>query len=729
MRTPTTSLRVARLRAARDLPLFALAAVAFAPSSARAQNADGADGEPPPAQKREAAAARPASGSDGAGDVQDLEPAVVSATRTATPISEVTRSVTTVTREALERQAELDANLSSILAQKVPGMGPSTEAVSNFGQSLRGRNFLVLIDGVPQSTPLRDGFRDLNTIAPSAIERIEVVRGGTAAYGFGASGGLVNIITKEASREPLAGRASAGASFSTEHAEDSAEYRSSHRVSGTKGPWDYVASAGYIERKGRFDAEGRRIPPDPLGAQGGFADTEQWNFLGKLGYAFDAGDQRLELMANYFDVAQDTDFRFGPQAPNARRTTAVRGDLNIESPGTENAVLNLNYRNKAWLGGTARANVYYGDQTAVFSKFPGFPQSEIASEKYGARFTADTPVARFLDGAAVLWGADFVHDDTTQRVFGPGATADAVDLSQDALAGFAEAEVSLGERFTLRGGVRHEVIEVDASTIDPNTFGNTVLAGELDFDETLLNLSGVYSLTESTELFGGFSQGFSLNDLGRSLNDAGPFGAGATFRAERFETEAEKVDHFELGLRKTRGDFRYTLAAFYSESDNGATFDQNLAIQKTAEEIWGFEASADYRFDEQWKIGATVSFSEGESETGGAERDLPNTRIAPEKITAHLSYAPFAWWHNRLQAQYVGDRNPDSNAFGSGEVDGYAVVDWIAEFELGPGRLKVSAENLLNEDYFPAVNQAFNRSFSFAKAPGRRVGVSYELPW
>ena len=49
---------------------------------------------------------------------------------------------------------------------------------------------LVLIGGVQQSTPLRNGGRDLRIIDPSAIERIEVIKGATSIYSNGADGGI-----------------------------------------------------------------------------------------------------------------------------------------------------------------------------------------------------------------------------------------------------------------------------------------------------------------------------------------------------------------------------------------------------------------------------------------------------------------------------------------------------------------------------------------------------------
>ncbi|WP_350604419.1 TonB-dependent receptor plug domain-containing protein, partial [Pseudoalteromonas sp. SMN1298-MNA-CIBAN-0114] len=57
---------------------------------------------------------------------------------------------------------------------------------------------LVMIDGVPQSTPLRNGSLGIKTLDASAIARIEVIKGATSIYGNGAAGGIINYITKKA---------------------------------------------------------------------------------------------------------------------------------------------------------------------------------------------------------------------------------------------------------------------------------------------------------------------------------------------------------------------------------------------------------------------------------------------------------------------------------------------------------------------------------------------------
>ncbi|WP_265576210.1 hypothetical protein [Gloeocapsopsis crepidinum] len=62
-------------------------------------------------------------------------------------------------------------------------------------------------------------------------------------------------------------------------------YNIQHSISGTEGDFDYLVSAAFGGNGGFFDAQGDRIPPDP-NAQGGIADTETINILGKVGTNF-----------------------------------------------------------------------------------------------------------------------------------------------------------------------------------------------------------------------------------------------------------------------------------------------------------------------------------------------------------------------------------------------------------------------------------------------------------
>ena len=304
-----------------------------------------------------------------------------SATRTETPVDETTRSVTVVDRETVQEQRRVDNNIGDILSKQVPGFSQSTEANTDFGQTLRGRTFLTLIDGVPQSTPLRDGRRSLNSIGGEAIEQVEVIRGGTAMYGFGATGGLVNIITKRPEVGEFNLEVGTGLSFSTEHGDDSLNWETNLNASGRTGRLDYVFSGSFLQRGGRFDADGDRIPADPVGAQGGIADSDTTNLMFKLGYQLDE-DQRLEVSTLYYDMAQDSNFAgisFAGNPDTDTKTPALRGNFNPVDPGTENRNLSLTYTNEDLLGSSVDLQFYHADIDVVYSKFPGFSQTRIAA--------------------------------------------------------------------------------------------------------------------------------------------------------------------------------------------------------------------------------------------------------------------------------------------------------------------------------------------------------------
>ncbi|WP_162978822.1 TonB-dependent receptor plug domain-containing protein, partial [Pseudomonas aeruginosa] len=67
---------------------------------------------------------------------------------------------------------------------------------TNNGQNLRGRSVLVMIDGVSLNSS-RGISRQFDSIDPFNIERIEVMSGASAVYGGGATGGIINIVTKK----------------------------------------------------------------------------------------------------------------------------------------------------------------------------------------------------------------------------------------------------------------------------------------------------------------------------------------------------------------------------------------------------------------------------------------------------------------------------------------------------------------------------------------------------
>ena len=141
------------------------------------------------------------------------------------------------------------ANLSEALGKLVPGLGPSSQTLTNFTQTLRGRDPLYLIDGVSLNSA-RAISRQLNALHPDQIERVEVISGATAIYGAGGSGGIINIVTKDAGPEGLTMTTRAGINVFTADLKEGDQYRFSQSLSWRDGPFSLRISGTAEARKG-----------------------------------------------------------------------------------------------------------------------------------------------------------------------------------------------------------------------------------------------------------------------------------------------------------------------------------------------------------------------------------------------------------------------------------------------------------------------------------------------
>ena len=710
---------------------------------------------------------------------------VVTATRSPVSIAAVPGAVTVVTQEQIEAQAKAVPRLGPMLAQLVPGLPAATENLSNFGQNIRGRAILVLVDGVPQSTS-RNVSRDFINIDPAMVERVEVVRGATSVYGNGATGGVINIITRRGTGERLR--------FTTELSTEAALSRLdasglgprlTQRVTGARGALDFVASAAVARTGALFDAEGDRVPPDPTG-QGGFAETNSWDLFGKAGWAFGAGAaQRLELSANHFESTQETDhtadFSINTLPAYQRKSRTLTGLELANGQGTTNTMLNVEYTHSRLLGSRVQAQAYARDYHTVFRPFDDrryrtvavtnpdgsagtrreytsghVMQTYVNSEKVGGRLQAETPLVERL-GASVLWGADYTAETTEQpvhlydsvafvqsdgRVFRRTGGAKFVPpLDLRTLGLFAQFAVSPVERVTLRGGLRHERASVRVDDFTALN-GVSIEGGVLRFDPVLWNAGVVLAVTSAVNAFANYSEGFSLADIGLVIRQP-PAG----FTLGDRQADPQQVDQYEVGVRGSWARVQASATAFRNTSELGTSVGANLQVVRAPERVRGVELTLDVQPLERVGVGGTYTWTEGDFWTRvGADsvwQPLNSFRIQPPKLTAYVEHETLPRWRNRLQALYSGARDrsyeafldrpgidPAAPAFGERRVAGYTVVDLLSSLELGRGTLSVGVRNLLNEQYFPIVSQLMPvGNVSYSAAPGATLSIGYSVSY
>lgn len=153
------------------------------------------EGAAPASPASAAASPRADAGASRAAEPVELAAIQVSGDRTHSDLVRPTRQITVIGREALRDLEAGSNNLATVLSKAVPGMADSSHTITDYGQTLRGRNILVLVDGVPLNTN-RDSARNLANVDPNNIEKVEVLRGSSAVYGAGATGGIVSITTR-----------------------------------------------------------------------------------------------------------------------------------------------------------------------------------------------------------------------------------------------------------------------------------------------------------------------------------------------------------------------------------------------------------------------------------------------------------------------------------------------------------------------------------------------------
>ena len=687
-----------------------------------------------------------------ANDAQkDMERIIVSGSRVIESIDEVPASITVISRKQIEDHLKVNPELQSLLAQMVPGLAPDTGSSSNTGQSLRGRAPLVMIDGVPQSTPLRNGSLGVKTIDPSALARIEVIKGATSVYGNGASGGIINYITKQATAQDThEGQVSLSSRFSPVKLEESAGARISAAINGKVENFDYLVTASYEENGVQRDAEG-----DILGLQYGLSDAETQNYFTKLGYDFDQ-EKRLQFSYNYFSSQQKTDLGDVPGDINEGvKTYAIHVPEALQKrgkpqgpDGNENITLKYTDSN-IFANSEMTLDVYSQDIENVFFFSPNLAnpdegydggQSIIRSEKRGARATFNTAID--FDGveATFIYGIDALKDTTSQplvdgRVWVP-------EMEMDSLAGFLQTKWVISDDVIVKAGVRRESIDLSVDDYETLKLCRSetqcsvplqVKGDTIDYDATTYNIAIKYNWSDSFSPFFNYSQGSDIADIGRLLRAATVDDIGL------IQTEASIIDNYEVGFTSLFDQVRLEVAAYRSTSELGTTnsFNEVTGVYepvRAPQEIWGYEGLVDYRISETLNVIATYSYVEGKNTE--ADVYLGSRQISPPKATANVNWKPSDTLSLTVSYLYVGDRkrfspNADGDYVGDqGPISSYNIVNLSGQYQFAENwNAFMGVENLFNSDYYPARAQSYTYGGYNIKGLGTTatLGVTYSF--
>lgn len=671
--------------------------------------------------------------------IKDVDEVVLTASRKRESIKEVPSSVTIVSQKQIQSQLTVNSDISNILQYTVPSLATSSGMTTNSGQTLRGRQVLVLIDGIPQSTPLRNGSRDIRSIDPSVIERIEVIKGATSIYGNGSDGGIINYITRKAgSDRRISGQSQVG--ITGQLYGGTLGFRASQLLAGKITPkLDYTASMAYEKTGYMKDANGNNLSPTSSPAR-----MNNYNGMLKVGYTLN-DNQRIE--ASYIGYASKSDLNLGLKTGKygITPTTGEGSAKNQETtpqgtPRNHNFKLSYDNRN-LWKGTALNINLYLQDFRTVYGYSDTFlngGQSNVISKKKGARFNFDTQLWNAQNSQGeILYGADILNDKTVQKLEDGRYWTPDMDMTN--IAPFMLVKIDLFKKLILKGGLRYENIKVKVgdfntlSTIkNDGTFTKSIFVqgGNLEYNALVGNIGFRYNINPQINLFGSFSQSYSINELGRILRTS------TADTINKLETKPIIVNNYELGATgQITKWLNYEITSYVSTSKLGATFvqspDRSLMIQRAPEVVYGVEGFLQFHPARWINFGGSYSWMEGITslkDDGDYSAKINNSRISAPKVLAYIQVKPVQnvsvgvdMLHAFEQDRFQPNAKTGLYTYGEGKVPEYTIFNFRLSYDINKNwRASAGIENLFNRLYQPAIAWWAARDSDFVNALGKR---------
>ena len=710
------------------------------------------------------------------------ETIVVTAARTILPPSALPLTIDIIDKDALDQQIAISGSVTDAVATLTPSFSPTRQKLSGSGESLRGRSPLYAINGIPQSTPMRDGSRDGFTIDGFFVDRVELIFGSNALQGIGGTGGIVNQVTVGApTEEGISGRVLLQGTADNDFSKAGMGGKAGGLFQYKAGAFDASIGATYEIRGVFSDAKGR-----PIGlnlTQGETQDSKATNFFARLGYEL-SPSARLDLIASRYELKGDGDYvavagnralgiptsavRGNPPGKSAQsRTESVALSLTDTDLGGGNFVSQIFFnRSRDTFGGEIVTQATFQDP-AIAPVGTLFDQSQNRSRKLGAKFSYERAVPGFEDLTLTI-GFDALVDKTEQALIATGRRwVPPSDFRS--LAPFGQANLKLFDGVVrLAGGVRWENVKIkidDYRTLASTTFvacpappatqpvpcglasygGVDVAGGKPKFEDLLINGGVIVEPWDGIRAYASYAEGFTVPDIGRITRAVNRTGVDI----DNFLDISPVVsNNREIGFEVKRGPVDASAAYFWSSSDKGQLLitgaDRNFDVQRLRVEIQGLEVNLGVQTPiDGLKLNVGYAHLIGRFDSdavpdGKVDSDLDGVNISPDRVNLAASYnsGPFS---ARIQTQVYLKRRFDGKARAADDArgsplklrdndfGGYTLTDATDRYQTGFGGISLSAQNLFNKQYIDYSSDTRLPSDQLSYFAGR--GRTFILGW
>ena len=699
--------------------------------------------------------------------MESLDEIVVVSSRRGQTIEDISRSVRVFDDQDLLKFNQQTTSVQEILGKAVPGFAPPVTEGSAASVTLRGRDPLFLIDGVPVASNTNFS-RFLDKFDPLTIGRVEVVYGPTSLYGAGATGGVVQFFTRDPAEEGLefsiGGQFRAFATGADSFSGDGFSPKGNASVSGKLTDWLSVFGyVSYEDINGVFSAD-----DDLLTGRSAFANDT--TYFGKVRVDL-TENQSITAIVNRTELASaDRQFELGAVTNEDGVEVAVESPTVFsyaQPPTNEFLYTAVAYKHEDLLGGALDALFYYSDSEFLNPgsdirlpialglappQWPGLWQSGRINEEWGLR---GQYVRDFSERLNLSLGFDYNTVDSTSLL--PISTEEGFDetlffdaaigavqtppFTLDAVGVFLEASYDLTDQLSVTGGARWDRFDYEVIGpydvvffLPPFVLPGERPGGEGSADGVSFNVGAVYDVTPDLSLFANFSQGFAIPSLGFIGNNVAP----GVPVSDSALVDPVITDSYEAGVRGRFGNVSYALAGYYTTSDFETTVsiaeDTGLSNRTRAPvRIYGTEASAAWQITDDLSVDGSVTYVAGQVDENdnGDFIALSTQDVPPLKVTVNPRYEITANWSVFGQAFFVNERDAGFDAGTDPQAaESYALFDIGTTFNLdlagaGAGVINFQVTNLFNKSYIPPGEATFIPG-RVRPGPGRALTLSYQ---
>ncbi len=567
------------------------------------------------------------------------------------------------------------AGLQSSQLYGINGAGASVDLLSFGGTG--NQNTLILLNG-RRLTGIDLGAPELTGIPLAAIERIDILPGaGAALYGNGATGGTINIITRQRYQNSAGVEASTG-SFNTEGGQ-------------------LYATAGRENLSGALAGQSLRSD--------GYREnnrTRNKNLFADLRY-------QGEGFKAYFTATGQEQYT---GLPGGRSVTATENQFRNDPEGTDNPDDNVD-QNSYWLMPGLRINV--SDRTALTLDAARRRQHQEFDFVSGS-YTSDTVIDTYsltpkLEGQLTTGGA--VHNWTLGfDLYKYGYISDTSfgnrDLEQDQRAWYLHNLISVTPKLSVSAGARRL---------------ESTLSGEGDNKEQDGEMyeGGLrYTFTGNLALFAGAQRSVRI----ANLDELTPFNPPIDPQTGRTYT---------LGASWSEGIQHSTLTLWRAEIENEILFDPASFTNRNLDDPTvhkGISINSRWRLDKDLTLTANASAQQARFDGGQySGNDVP---LVPEHtMSVSADWQALPWLSAQLSHRYLGDRHDDSDLANEyTKLDHYRSTDLQLTARYRGAYLRAGGYNLENHlvaDY--GVYSAGTGGTTLYPLPERhyRVAIGYEF--